>query len=301
MIPEQRPATINADRLGFMMIVLAGVCFGSSGIMAKTAMEHGLSPLSAASYRFALASLLLLPAVLFIGPRRLIVKPVDAVLLGAYGAIGVSTGILLYFQTIRSISASLAVLLLYLHPVFTLVAAKPILHERITPLKALAAAVVLAGCILAVRGLEIETPGLSVTSLVTGVGAGLAYSFYTVFGKLLIERRGIGAQSLTVYSIIYAAITLFAIQGFSEGFQPIEGGITWLVLLGLALVPTLLAFALYTSGLKRIDAGKAGIIGTVETASTLILAFLALGERLDMIQWIGALMVLCGISIVQKQ
>jgi DME family drug/metabolite transporter len=301
MMAGQHPAAINADRLGFMMIILAGICFGSSGIMAKTAMEHGMSPLSAASYRFTIASLVLIPAILFIGPRHFLVKPVDMILLGAYGTIGVSTGILLYFLTIRSISASLAVLLLYLHPVFTLVAAKPILHERITPLKALAAAIVLAGCILALRGLKVETTGLSAISLATGAGAGLAYSFYTVFGKLLIEKRGIGSQSLTVYSIIFSALALSAIQGLSEGFPPIAGDLAWLALLGLALIPTLLAFALYTSGLRHIDAGKAGIIGTVETASTLVLAFLLLGERLDMVQWIGALMVLCGISIVQKQ
>ena len=265
------------------------------------AMANGLSPLSAAGYRFAIASFVLLPAILFIGPRRFLVKPIDALLLGAHGVIGVSAGILLYFQTLRLITASMAVLLLYLHPIYTLIISKLVLHERLTRLKVLASATVLAGCLLAVRGLEMETSRLDATTLAIGIGAGLAYSFYTVFGKFLLEKRGISAQSLTAYSIIFAALALLPIQGLLEGYQSVDSGVTWLVLIGLALIPTLLAFALYTYGLKYVDAGKAGIIGTVETASALILAFSVLGERMDVVQWIGALMVLCGITIVQKR
>jgi len=293
--------SIDAISLGFALIFLAGVCFGSSGVLAKMAMAHGLSPLSAASYRFAIASFVLLPAIFFVGPRHFLVKPVDAFFLAAHGVIGVSAGILLYFQTIQLISASLAVLLLYLHPIFTLIVSKLVLHERLTRLKFLAAIIVLAGCILAVRGLEFETSKLNASTLAIGIGAGLAYSFYTVFGKFLLEKRRISTQSLTAYSIIYAALALSAIQGLFGVYQPIDGGVTWLVLVGLALIPTLLAFALYSYGLKYVDAGKAGIIGTVETASALILAFLVLGERMDVVQWIGALMVLCGITIVQKR
>lgn len=291
----------NVIGLGFVLIFLAGVCFGSSGVLAKMAMAHGLSPLSAASYRFAMASSVLLPAILFIGPRRFRVKPVDALLLGAHGIIGVSAGIFLYFQTIRSSSASLAVLLLYSHPIYTLIASDLILHERLTRIKALAVIMVLTGCILAVRGLDVETPRMDAYTLITGLGAGLAYSFYTVFGKFLLEKRGINTQSLTAYSIVFGALALLAIQGLLEGFRPVDGGATWLVLIGLALIPTLLGFALYAYGLKYVDAGKAGIIGTVETASALLLAFLILGERMDVAQWIGALMVLCGITLVQER
>jgi len=291
----------NVVSLGFVLIFLAGVCFGSSGVLAKMAMAHGLSPLSAASYRFTIASSVLLPAILLIGPRRFLVKPVDALLLGAHGIIGVSAGIFLYFQAIRLSSASLAVLLLYLHPIFTLIASKLILHERLTRLKVLAVITVLTGCLLAARGLDIETSILSPLTFVIGIGAGLAYSFYTVFGKHLLEKRGISSQSLTAYSIFYAALALLAIQGVFEGYRPVDGDATWLVLIGLALIPTLLGFALYTCGLKYVDAGKAGIIGTVETASALILAFFVLGERMDVAQWIGALMILCGITILQKR
>ncbi|MBO3803638.1 MAG: EamA family transporter [Candidatus Brockarchaeota archaeon] len=297
MVRKQLSATGNSDGLGFAAVVLAGACFGSSGILAKVTMSHGLSPLSAASYRFAIASFALLPAVLALGPRRFSVRPVDALMLGAHGSVGVSVGILLYFQAINSISASLAILLLYLHPVFTLVAAKLVLGERVTAAKSLSAAAVLAGCLLSVNGLGAEA-WPSASGLASGVGAGLAYSFYTVFGKLLMERRGIGAQTVTVYSIFYAAASLAAIQGALYGFQPIGGAEAWLSLAGLAAVPTLLAFGLYSFGLKRVDAGKAGITGTVEMVSALALAFAFLGERLGFAQWIGASMVLCGVSIM---
>jgi drug/metabolite transporter (DMT)-like permease len=297
MISKKSSADGKSQGFGFLAIVIAGVCFGSSGVLAKTAMSNGLSPLSAASYRFAIASFLLLPALLISTPRRFFVKPTDALMLGVHGTLGVSAGIFLYFQAIRSISASLAILLLYLHPVFTLIAAKFVLREKVTLPKSMAAAIVLIGCFLAARGLEAVRPSLNALDFAPGIGAALAYSFYTVFGKVLLEKRRIGVQTVTVYSILCAAVSLAAFQAF-VGFQPIDGT-TLLPLIGLAIVPTLLAFSLYSFGLKRIEAGEAGITGTVEMASALILAFLFLGERLDIIQLIGASMVLCGISIIQ--
>ncbi|MEM2533280.1 MAG: DMT family transporter [Candidatus Nezhaarchaeales archaeon] len=187
-----------------------------------------------------------------------------------------------------------------LNPVFTMAAARFTLNERITQLKVLAALLVLAGCFLAVKGFEAETLKLNATGLALGLTAALAYAFYTVFGKFLLEKRRLNVESLTLYSIVYAGLSLPLIQILLASLQPVKDMEAWLALTGLALVPTLLGFALYISGLKRIEAGRAGIVGAIEIASALILAFIILGERLDPVQWLGALMVLCGVTIVQK-
>ncbi|MEM1538038.1 MAG: DMT family transporter [Candidatus Nezhaarchaeales archaeon] len=290
----------NTFSFGFLLVVLAGICFGSSGVLAKIVITRGLTPLSVVSYRFIIATSILIPITLILNPRLFLVKPVDAFLLAVHSFIGVSMGILLYFQTIDLTSASLAVLLLYLNPVFTMAAARFTLNERITQLKVLAALLVLAGCFLAVKGFEAETLKLNATGLALGLTAALAYAFYTVFGKFLLEKRRLNVESLTLYSIVYAGLSLPLIQILLASLQPVKDMEAWLALTGLALVPTLLGFALYISGLKRIEAGRAGIVGAIEIASALILAFIILGERLDPVQWLGALMVLCGVTIVQK-
>ncbi len=94
-----------------------------------------------------------------------------------------------------------------LNPVFTMAAARFTLNERITQLKVLAALLVLAGCFLAVKGFEAETLKLNATGLALGLTAALAYAFYTVFGKFLLEKRRLNVESLTLYSIVYAGLS----------------------------------------------------------------------------------------------
>jgi len=60
-----------------------------------------------------------------------------------------------------------------------------------------------------------------------------------------------------------------------------------------------LAYLLYTRGLRAMEAGRASIVATVEPVVAAVLGLLLLGERLDGWQWVGGLLVLTGVVSMQ--
>jgi DME family drug/metabolite transporter len=67
----------------------------------------------------------------------------------------------------------------------------------------------------------------------------------------------------------------------------------------LAVVHTALAFGLYTVGLKRLDAGQAAIVATVEPVVAGAIGVVLLGEKLTALKVVGALLVLAGAALAQ--
>ena len=69
----------------------------------------------------------------------------------------------------------------------------------------------------------------------------------------------------------------------------------------LAVAHTAMAFGLYTYGLKRLDAGQAAIIATVEPVVAGTVGVALLGESLTVPKVLGALLVLAGAMLAQKR
>src|SRR5215813_6122340 len=90
---EQRSAVSR----GTVLIVLASVCFGTSGPLVKPTMDAGLSPQQVASFRIAVAA--------------------ELPLLFGYGFVGVAAVQLLYFAAVARIPIGVAMLLEFTSPV----------------------------------------------------------------------------------------------------------------------------------------------------------------------------------------
>src|SRR4051812_45055562 len=101
---------------GTTLIVLASVCFGTSGPLVKPVMDAGLSPEQAVSFRIGLAAVLLLAFVAVTRPRLLKVRRADLPVLAGYGFIGVATVQLLYFAAVSRIPIGVAMLLEFTSP-----------------------------------------------------------------------------------------------------------------------------------------------------------------------------------------
>ena len=55
---------------------------------------------------------------------------------------------------------------------------------------------------------------------------------------------------------------------------------------------------LLSQGIKRIGSGTASIIGTIGPVSTILLAWIFLGETLNLLQFLGTAFVIAGVFIV---
>jgi drug/metabolite transporter (DMT)-like permease len=73
----------------------------------------------------------------------------------------------------------------------------------------------------------------------------------------------------------------------------------WFWILGLALVPSLGGYALYTLGLRDLPASQASIIATWEVVTAAFLGWVIFSEHLTPIQLLGATFVCFGIAWIQ--
>jgi drug/metabolite transporter (DMT)-like permease len=73
------------------------------------------------------------------------------------------------------------------------------------------------------------------------------------------------------------------------------------LLLFLALGPTLGGFALYTIGLSHMPASVASLLGTLEPVFSIILAYFLFGEVLNLIQILGAGLILWSVIMLRPR
>jgi len=67
---------------------------------------------------------------------------------------------------------------------------------------------------------------------------------------------------------------------------------------GMAIISTVMPTFLLSQGIKRIGSGTASIIGTIGPVSTILLAWIFLGETLNLLQFLGTAFVIAGVFIV---
>jgi drug/metabolite transporter (DMT)-like permease len=293
-----RKVTGKAERVrGYLLVLGAGVLWGTLGLFGRALFAYGLDPLTVVAIRASVAFLVLLVLLLVLDRSLLVVPSRDYLFFGLYGLIAIGIFYGLYFHTIALTSVAVAAVLLYTAPVFVATMAWALYREPLGGLKITALALAFLGCLLVVKAYNLASLRLNHLSILTGLGSGFTYALYSIFGKkalktyspwtILVYTLGIGATSLLL-------VRWQAVLGL--GAYPREA---WLLLVALALGPTLLAFALYTNGLKLLPAGKAAIAATIEPVTAATLGAIVLGEHLAFPQFLGMASVIAAIALLQ--
>jgi drug/metabolite transporter, DME family len=279
-----RPAPTAAPS-GYLLVFAAAVLWGILGLFARGALDAGLSALEIAFWRALLAGAAFGAHAALAGRLR-VRRGADALALGGFALIGVT---LFYGSLTLAIEAggiSLAFILLYTAPAFVAVLAWPLLGERLTAVKGLLVALAIAGvALVASTGAGASGVRVTPTSLAWGLTAGLSYASYYLFGKWVLRRYA----PVTIYAVILP-IGALGLVPFVR-FAPKDAA-TWLLLVGLALVSTYLAYLLYYTGLRSVEASRAVLVATVEPVVAAALAAAVYGERLGPLGLVGAGLIL---------
>jgi DME family drug/metabolite transporter len=211
--------------------------------------------------------------------------------------VGIGAFYLLYFFTVRESTVGTAAILLYSSPAFVVLLAWIFLKETLGVLRILALALTFGGIFL-VAG-EYDPANLEVNPLilVTGLLSGLTYGLYSIFGKPLAGHLDPAVTLSYALGFGTALLVLAALPTLDTlvGLPPTS----YALLLMLAVVHTSLAFGLYTAGLKRLDAGQAAIVATVEPVVAGAVGVILLSEALTAPKLFGALLVLAGAALAQ--
>ena len=284
--------------VGFLAVGAAASIWGTLGFFAKILYAEGVSFEALVAVRASVGwAAMLLFVLLTWGVRSRRVTGRDFLFLVPLGLVGIGAFYLLYFFTVRESTVGTAAILLYSSPAFVALLAWIFLKETLGPLRLLALALTFGGIFLVVGGYEPGALEVSIPVLATGLLSGLTYGLYSILGKPLaghLEPAIILSYALgfgSVLLVLAALPTFHTLVGLSSS--------SYALLVMLAVVHTALAFGLYTVGLKRLDAGQAAIVATVEPVVAGAIGVVLLGEELTALKVIGALLVLAGAALAQ--
>ncbi len=299
------PVTATAHRgRGTAFILLASVAFGSSGPLAKSAMQAGLSPQQVASARIGIAALVLVVGVALVKPAVLRVRREQWRLLLAYGLIGVAAVQLLFFVAVSRLPVGIAMLLEYTSPVLVALWVRFVRHVRLPALSWTGTALALVGLAMVAQvwdGLRLDAVGL-----LAGIGAALCSAAYYLLGERgASEHHPIG---LVTWGMVVGALAVFAVSPpwdlpwarFDEAvrFGPWLPPL-WSLLVAVALISTAVAYALSIMSLRHLPSTVASVLALSEPIVATVLAWLVLGETNSAVQIAGMAILLGGAGLVQ--
>ena len=299
-LPGHRRGTLLQ---GVLFVLAAATLWGTLGIWARLAYGGGARPNDVVFFR----ALIAFAAAAWVARRKGAALRAAARqrlgLLAAYGVLSVGLFYLSYFWAVRLLPVAVAAVLLYTAPAFVAVLARLFLGEPLTGRRSAALVVAMAGVVL-VSGLGPGGSGAARAALpaalppagvLAGLLAGFTYATYSIFGKVAV--RDLDPDVVVVYTLGIGSLVLLGAlppgRLLALDFAPA----VWPVLVLLGLVPTYLAYRLYTAGLQWVPASTAAIAATVEPVVAALLGWLVLGETLTGAQLLGAGLVLAGAAL----
>lgn len=275
------------------MVLGSAAAFGTLSVFAKLAYSNGLSTEQLLAFRFVLAATGMWVLAMAVGQNPLRLRRDQAVSLIVLGGVLYTAQALTYFLALRTLPASLCVLIVYVYPSLVVVAGWIFLRRKVSAWHAVALVASFAGVAMLVGGAELR------------FNLGLAFALaspllYTTF--ILVSERvmaSVPAVAASAVMMSATAVALFVIAAFERRLAVPDTAAGWAVSVGIAVVPTMIAISLFLAGLPRIGAARAALLSTLEPVVTVSLAVALLGDRFSLPQAVGAVLVLVAVVVVQ--
>lgn len=294
------PAVGTTSRHGFLLVVLAALCWGTSGFSGKIVADRtGLGPLDIAWHRMAIGAVVLLIGFTLTRRRRAAgtAENVPTLTRGTAArlvlvAAGLGAYQLAYFAAVAAAGVSIATLVaLGLAPLLIAVGATVLGHGRPDRATVVALVVALVGLVLLVG---ISAGADSGTTVVLGalvaVGSALGYAVVTLAGA------GVPAGIPVALTGFAGGALLLTPVALATGLRFTTDPVALLVLLYLGAVPSALAYRMFFSGLRSVPGAVASIVTLLEPLTATALATAFLGERLSPGALAGGLLVLAAVA-----
>ncbi len=301
---ETQPTATERARLnrGYS-IALTGVLFWSTTAIFITHLlkNYPLAPMTLAFWRDLFVAIALAIGLALFQRRALRIETRDRRFLIAYGLALTVMNVTWTFSVALN-GAAVSTVLVYSSPGITAIAARFFFKERFGFVRAIAFIASLIGCVLVARANDPAQWNVNAAGIVIGILSAFGFSSYSLMGKVVSHRKinswtaTLGAFSVAAIALLFIALISLALAGKGDTLLSLGTHFDgWLVLVVLAVIPTLGGYGLYAASLGYLPTGTSNLIATLEPALTTILAYILLHESLTLSQLIGGVLIVASV------
>jgi drug/metabolite transporter (DMT)-like permease len=271
--------------------IAGSVMVGFMPILARHLYADGIDAPSMLWWRYAIA----LPA-LMIAAAATRLDVVAAWRGGAWriALVGATLGAgqtICFWESIKTLDTSVAVLLFYTYPALTLVVDRVFFKRPIRARAALCVALILVGAgfitLPGLRGGTIDPRGLA-----WAIPSPLIYVLYLAANSVLLRRHPPLVGAISLY--LGMALT-FGAACVARGLDVPAEPETWLVVLFIALGPGALTITLFAYSVPRLGPSSYAIIANIELVTVVAVGVTLLGEPVTPARAAGGLLIVAGI------
>jgi len=275
--------------------ILVAAIWASSFVFIKLGLVY-MGPLTLAGLRYSLAAIVLLPWVLRERDTIASLTRSQWLRLALLGLCAYTIANGAFNWGLRYLPATMMSFMMNLNPLLIFVASLVWLKEYPSRRQGLGLLVALLGSGLFFSGgLK---PGASVGLGIALVGL-VAFSAFGVLGREVARERKVNTVLLTALPLAIGGLSLLLVAIPVEGVPHLTAK-AWGLVLWLAVVNTALAYALYNHALKELTALEMNVLLNISPMITALWAWILLGERLSGIAWIGMIVTVVGVALVQQ-
>ncbi len=288
-----------------LFVAAAAVLWGILFIFVRQLNAGGLGAMEVVCIRVCGSAAMLLlasPLFRFITGRRdtLRIRLKDSWCFLGTGVFSIVFFSYCYFRNVGISSAAVSSILMYTSPVWVTLLSAACFKERVTGRKVFALILALGGCIL-VSGVLGGGLQVSPLGLLLGLGSGIGYGLYSIFGRFALDK-GYHPVTVTTYTFLFACVGVqpfVSVSSIYNKFLAKPELLLWAFC--IAFFSTCLSFTLYTVGLKDMEPGKAAVLATLEPIVSTVTGVVFYKEEMSPVMLLGILLVLTASVMISAQ
>jgi drug/metabolite transporter (DMT)-like permease len=291
---------MKSEMRGMCAAGFAAFCWGTATVMSKSALNE-VSPIVLLTLQL-LASAISLWGFIFLTGRKVppfkdirfiaalgLLEPGLAYLLGLIGLVSIGAGEATLIQATEAIMiVAVSALLFKVRPSLSFVG--------------------LSGLALAGLAMVIGLPGHAISGteslgVILMFPATASAAFYVVLSGRVIGDHDplvvVGFQQLVALLMAFCCLPLEALS--ATGLVLPHHGSVWFVVVLSGLIQYAIAFSAYMYALSKISANRAGSFLNLTPVFGVVIAFFVLGERLNLLQVLGAAVTVAAVSLIHMK
>nr|WP_319396455.1 DMT family transporter [uncultured Desulfobacter sp.] len=270
----------------YFKYITALLLFGLNGIVAS---HISLSSYEIVFTRTMIGSLFLILVFVFSKQKLQLGRSKSHSLFLFISGVAMGTSWMFLYEAYYQIGVSIATLAYYCGPVIVMLISPLVFMEKMTSAKLLGFFVVIIG-MLCVNGYALSNGSVS-WGLVCGLSSAIMYAFMVIFNKKAVSIKGLeNPMCQLIVSFLTVAVFLGLKQGFS--ISNIHENLVPILILGI--LNTGIGCYFYFSSIGNLSGQSVAICGYLEPLSALFFSTVLLGEKLKLVQIVGAVLILGG-------
>ena len=285
----------------YFELTLACLVFSGTFIAGRI-LSVDIPPYTAGFFRFACASVILLLICLIRGqliPRLSVKMWVFVVLLGFTGVFAYN---ICFLQGLHTVQAGRASIIIASNPIVASVFAAVIYKENLSAKKLVGILVALCGVVLAITNGHFGVLfnfGLSYGDILIFCAV-LCWVGYQLIGKYVMQELSV--FYVVMLSCIFGMLMLLPCAWLEGGFDgirqyPLK---SWLAIVYLAVLGTVVGFLLYYRGIDKIGVSRASVFINFVPVFAILSGWLFLNENITVSLCVGAIMVVVGVFVTNR-